>query len=104
MGRVLRRTNPASAKIRTNCGFLGDSNNSIVDALLSALSSESGSWSTSKEDDVCYVIDPTTGAKYIVISDNGADGYAYDDEFQDACFGYPTSTAPMSILDEEVLV
>ena len=46
----------------------------------------------------CYVLAEPS------MSEETCIGYASIDELTNACFGYPTSTAPMSILDEEVLV
>ena len=46
----------------------------------------------------CYVLSELS------MSGETCIGYASIDELTNACFGYPTSTAPMSILDEEVLV
>ena len=46
----------------------------------------------------CYVLSE------LCMSGETCIGYASIDELTNACFGYPTSTAPMSILDEEVLV
>ena len=46
----------------------------------------------------CYVLSEPS------MSEETCIGYASIDELTNACFGYPTSTAPMSILDEEVLV